>query len=77
MLYRRRQRRLGYNFTDPWSDGTTGMRLSPMELVEKLAALVPRQRVHLVRQREQSGMGWADAVGGKGRLIFLYSYSER
>jgi hypothetical protein len=24
-------------------------------------------------QREQSGMGWADAVGGKGRLIFLYS----
>jgi hypothetical protein len=24
-------------------------------------------------QREQGGMGWADAVGGKGRLIFLYS----
>jgi hypothetical protein len=24
-------------------------------------------------QREQSGMEWADAVGGKGRLIFLYS----
>ena len=24
-------------------------------------------------QREQSGMGWADTVGGKGRLIFLYS----
>jgi hypothetical protein len=23
-------------------------------------------------QREQSGMGWAGAVGGKGRLIFLY-----
>jgi hypothetical protein len=36
-------------FTHPWSDGTTGMRLSPMELLEKLAALVPLPRVHLVR----------------------------
>ena len=35
-------------FTHPWSDGTTGMRLSPMELLEKLAALVPLPRVHLV-----------------------------
>jgi hypothetical protein len=36
-------------FTHPWSDGTTGMRLSPMELLEKLAALVPLPRMHLVR----------------------------
>ena len=36
-------------FTHPWSDGTTGMRLSPAELLEKLAALVPLPRVHLVR----------------------------
>ena len=36
-------------FTHPWSDGTTGIRLSPVELVEKLAALVPLPRVHLVR----------------------------
>src|SRR6266571_4690814 len=36
-------------FTHPWSDGTTGMRLAPLELVEKLAALVPLPRVHLVR----------------------------
>jgi len=35
--------------THPWSDGTTGMRLSPMERVEKLAAPVPLPRVHLVR----------------------------
>src|SRR5437870_8013838 len=34
---------------NPWSDGTTGIRLSPLELVEKLAALVPLPRVHLVR----------------------------
>src|SRR5215831_1358056 len=36
-------------FTHPWSDGTTGITLSPLELVEKLAALVPLPRVHLVR----------------------------
>ena len=40
---------LVYTFTHPWSDGTTGIRLSPLELVEKLAALVPLPRVHLVR----------------------------
>ncbi len=38
-----------YPFTHPWSDGTTGIRLSPLELLEKLAALVPLPRVHLVR----------------------------
>ena len=40
---------LVYTFTHPWSDGTTGIRLSPMELVEKLAALVPLPRMPLVR----------------------------
>jgi len=40
---------LVYTFTHPWSDGTTGIRLSPMELIEKLAALVPLPRMHLVR----------------------------
>jgi hypothetical protein len=40
---------LVYTFTHPWSDGTTGIRLSPLELLEKLAALVPVPRVHLVR----------------------------
>ena len=35
--------------THPWSDGTTGMRLAPLELLEKLAALVPLPHVHLVR----------------------------
>src|SRR5262245_21767526 len=32
---------LVYTFTHPWPDGTTGIRLSPLELLEKLAALVP------------------------------------
>jgi len=38
-----------YTFTKPWSDGTTGITLAPLELLEKLAALVPLPRVHLVR----------------------------
>jgi hypothetical protein len=40
---------LVYTFSRPWSDGTTGIQLSPLELLEKLAALVPLPRVHLVR----------------------------
>ena len=40
---------LVYTFTRPWSDGTTGITLSPLELLEKLAAFVPLPRVHLVR----------------------------
>ena len=36
-------------FTRPWADGTTGITLSPLELLEKLAALVPLPRVPLVR----------------------------
>ncbi len=36
-----------YTFNRPWSDATTGIKLSPLELLEKLAALVPLPRVHL------------------------------
>jgi hypothetical protein len=36
-------------FTRPWSDGTTSIKLSPLELLEKLAAIVPLPRAHLVR----------------------------
>ena len=38
-----------YRFNRPWSDGTTGIKLSPLELLEKLSALVPLPRAHLVR----------------------------
>jgi hypothetical protein len=38
-----------YRCNRPWSDGTTGMKLSPLERLEKLAALVPVPRAHLVR----------------------------
>ena len=40
---------LVYSFPKPWSDGTTCIKLSPLALLEKLAALVPLPRVHLVR----------------------------
>jgi hypothetical protein len=40
---------LVYLFTRLWSDGTTGIKLSPFELLEKLAALVSLPRAHLVR----------------------------
>ena len=40
---------LVYPFTRPWSDGTTGIKPSPLELLEKLAAIVPLPRAHLVR----------------------------
>jgi hypothetical protein len=38
-----------YTFSRPWSDGTTGIKVSPLELLEKLVALVPLPRMHLVR----------------------------
>ena len=40
---------LSFRLKTPWSDGTTHLVLSPMELIEKLAALVPPPRVNLVR----------------------------
>jgi hypothetical protein len=35
---------LVYTFTKPWADSTTGITLSPLELLEKLAALGRRRR---------------------------------
>jgi hypothetical protein len=33
----------------PWRDGTTHHVMSPLELMQRLAALVPRPRLHLIR----------------------------
>jgi hypothetical protein len=38
-----------YRFKKPWDDGTTALKLTPMELMERLVALVPRPKVHLTR----------------------------
>ena len=41
--------RLLYRFKRPWRDGTTHIVMEPLELLEKLSALVPAPRSHLVR----------------------------
>jgi len=33
----------------PWHDGTTHLVMSPLEFMQRLAALVPRPRLHLIR----------------------------
>ena len=33
----------------PWRDGTTHLVMSPLEFMQRLAALVPRPRLHLMR----------------------------
>jgi hypothetical protein len=38
-----------YRFKKPWDDGTSALKLTPMELMERLVALVPQPRVHLTR----------------------------
>ncbi len=41
--------RLAYRFKRPWANPTTNIILDPLELIEKLAALVPPPRFHVVR----------------------------
>src|SRR5439155_25376134 len=41
--------RLRYWFKTPWRNGTTYAIFEPLEFLEKLAALVPTPRAHLVR----------------------------
>jgi hypothetical protein len=33
----------------PWRDGTTHLVMLPLEFMQRLAALVPRPRLHLIR----------------------------
>ena len=40
---------LTFRLKTPWSDGTSHLVLSPLELIEKLAALVPPPRLNLIR----------------------------
>src|SRR5258708_3940432 len=41
--------RISYHLKRPWADGTTHLVFTPLELIEKLAALVPPPRVHIIR----------------------------
>ena len=57
--------RLCFALKTPWSDGTSHLLLSPMELLEKLAALVPPPRLHLLRYH---GL-LAPRARGRGRIV--------
>lgn len=48
-LREREDGRIEYGLRRPWRDGTTGFAFEPIELVERLAALVPAPGGHLVR----------------------------
>ena len=50
LLYRRKRR---------WRNGTTHVIFEPLELVEKLAALVPRPRFNLVRYYVELRFMWS------------------
>jgi hypothetical protein len=47
-LKRNRARQVVLQLMNPWRDGTTHIVMSPLELMQRLAALVPRPRLHLI-----------------------------
>ena len=48
-LKRNRAGQVLLQLKSPWRDGTTHIVMSPLELMQRLAALVPRPRLHLIR----------------------------
>jgi len=46
-LHKVNENELFYEFKSPWKDGTIGVKFTPFEFLEKLAALVPLPRRHL------------------------------
>ena len=56
--------RLIHEFKRPWRDGTSRVSYTPLEFIEKLVPLVPKQRVHLTRYSGVLGPAakWRPAV---------------
>jgi hypothetical protein len=48
-LKRNRARQVVLQLKSPYKDGTTHIVMEPLEFMERLAALVPRPRLHLIR----------------------------
>jgi putative transposase len=48
-LKRNRAGQVVLQLKSPWRDGTTHIVMSPLEFMQRLAALVPRPRLHLIR----------------------------
>ena len=42
----------------PWRDGTSHLVMSPLEFMQRLAALVPRPRLHLIRLVARTMASW-------------------
>jgi hypothetical protein len=61
---------ISYLLKAPWSDGTKAVHFTPLEFVEKLAALVPPPRVHQIRYHGvfAPNHSWRAAVVPKGRV---------
>ena len=57
--------RLSFALKTPWSDGTSHLLLFPLDLLEKLAALVPPPRFHL---RRYHGV-LAPCARDRGRIV--------
>ena len=38
-----------FKLKTPWRDGTAHIVMSPLEFMQRLTALVPRPRLHLIR----------------------------
>ena len=66
--------RLCFALKTPWSDGTSHLLLSPMELLEKLAALVPPPRLHLLRYHGVLAPRARDR--GRGRIVLAKPVAE-
>ena len=56
--------RIAYGLRRPWRDGTTGFVFEPVELIARLASLVPAPRGHLIRYHGVLGprSRWRSAV---------------
>ena len=48
-LKRTRAGQIVLQLKSPWRDGTIHIVMSPLQLMQRLAALVPRPRLHLIR----------------------------
>jgi hypothetical protein len=48
-----------------WRDGTTHIKMSPLEFMQRLAALVPRPRLHLIRFRRPDPQGKNGSATGQ------------
>jgi hypothetical protein len=61
--YRRKPGQVELKLKTPWRDGTTHLVMSPLELMQRLAALVPRP---LVVPQEPEVQEWAAEVAVAG-----------